>query len=143
VAVYEVTGLYKGSAVFRQYIPKKHKHFGIKIYKCCEETGYTYDMNIHVGKETQQRVQDLTVAHVTVTQKLQGHGHKLYMDKFFSSPQLFKDLAMKNLYCCGNVKPNRTGMPQDIGPKKMKLKKGQNSHKNQGSLYSNTVEGQT
>jgi hypothetical protein len=25
----------------------------------------------------------------------------------------------------------------------MKLKKGQNSHKNQGSLYSNTVEGQT
>jgi hypothetical protein len=31
---------------------------------------------------------------------------------------------MKQIYCCGTVKPNRKGMPQDLGPKKMKLKRG-------------------
>jgi hypothetical protein len=87
--------LCKGRVIFRQYRPKKRNHFFIKIYKHCEETGYTYDMKIHMGKETQRKVQDLTVAHVTVTEKLQGRGRKLYMDNFFSSSQLFKHLTMK------------------------------------------------
>jgi hypothetical protein len=33
VAVYEFIGLYKGRVIFRQYIPKKHNQFFIKIYK--------------------------------------------------------------------------------------------------------------
>jgi hypothetical protein len=28
-----------------------HKHFGIKIYKLCDMTGYTYNISIHLGKE--------------------------------------------------------------------------------------------
>jgi hypothetical protein len=94
MAVYKVIGLHKGRAVFRQYIPKKHNNFFTKLYKHCEENGYTHDMKRHVGKEAQRKVQDLTIAHVTVTEKLQGRGHKLYMDNFFSSPQLFKDFSM-------------------------------------------------
>jgi len=43
LAVDEVTVLYKGRVVFRQYIPKKHKRFGIKIYKLCDSLGYTYE----------------------------------------------------------------------------------------------------
>jgi hypothetical protein len=95
VAVYELIGLYKGRVVFRQYGPTKHKRFGIKIYKLREETGYTYDMKVQMGKKTQRRVQNLTVAHVTVTEKLQGRGHKLHMDNFLSSRQLFQDFPMK------------------------------------------------
>ena len=41
LAVDEVIVLYKGRVVFRQYIPKKHKRFGIKIYKLCDCLGYT------------------------------------------------------------------------------------------------------
>jgi len=35
---------FKGRIIFRQYtyIPKTHKRFGTKIYKPCDETGYTY-----------------------------------------------------------------------------------------------------
>jgi hypothetical protein len=46
------------------------------------------------------------------------------MGNVFSSPQLFQGFAMKNIYCCGTVRPDRTGMPQDLGPKKMTLKSG-------------------
>jgi hypothetical protein len=122
----DVIVLFKGRVVFKQYIPKKQERFDIKIYKRCNETGYTYDMKAYVGKEKQRRAQDVTVTHVTVTeltQKVQGRGHKLYVD-FFSSPQLFQDLAMRQIYWCGAVRPNRKGMPQDIGPKKLKLERG-------------------
>ena len=36
LAVDEVIVKYKGRVIFRQYIPKKHKCFGIKIYRLCE-----------------------------------------------------------------------------------------------------------
>ena len=85
----EVIVSYKGRVVFRQYIPKKHKRFGIKIYKLCDETGYTYDMLVYVGKDRRRIRQDLTATHATVTEltnKVQRRGHKLYMDNYFTSP---------------------------------------------------------
>ena len=47
LAVDEVVILLKRRVIFRQYIPKKHKRFGIKIYKPHDETGYTYDMTVY------------------------------------------------------------------------------------------------
>ena len=46
------------------------------------------------------------------------------MDNFFSSPELFDDLANKQIYCCGTVRLNRRGMPQDLALKTTKLKRG-------------------
>jgi hypothetical protein len=51
LAVDEVIMLFKGRVIFKQYIPKKHKCFDIKIYKLCDMTGYTYDMRVRLGKE--------------------------------------------------------------------------------------------
>jgi hypothetical protein len=48
VAVDEVTVLFKGRFIFEQYIHKKHKHFGIKVYKLCSPTSCTYSMNVHM-----------------------------------------------------------------------------------------------
>jgi len=42
--------------------------------------------------------QHLTTTHTTVTKltkKIEGHGHKLYMDNFFSSPEIFNNLTKK------------------------------------------------
>ena len=46
------------------------------------------------------------------------------MDNYFSSPDLFDDLATKQVYCCGTVWPNRKSMAQVLGPKRMTLKRG-------------------
>ena len=69
----------------------------------------------------------LTATHAPVTElarKTEGRGHKLYIDNFFSSPELFDDLAKKHIYCCGSVRPNRRATPQDLAPKTTKLKRG-------------------
>jgi len=59
-----------------------------------------------------------------LTRKIEGFGHKLYLDNFFSSPELLDDLANKQIYCCGTVRPNRRGMPHDLALKATKLKWG-------------------
>jgi hypothetical protein len=50
VAFYEVVVLYKVSFSDNTY--PRNKRFGIKIYKLCEESGYIYDVKLHVGKNT-------------------------------------------------------------------------------------------
>jgi len=53
LAIDEVIVSFKGRVIFRQYIPKKRKHFGIKIFKLRDSTGYTYDMKVYLGKDRQ------------------------------------------------------------------------------------------
>jgi hypothetical protein len=78
------------------------KRFGIKIYKLCDSNVYTYAIKIYLRKAKWHKVQDLTPTHAKVTeltQKLEEHSHRLYMDNFFSPP-LFDDLATDKLCDC-------------------------------------------
>jgi len=94
----EVIVKFQGRVIFRQYIPKKRKRFGIKIYKLCDESdesGYTYDMKVYLGKDSCSATDDMTATHAAVrhlTCRVEGLGHKLFMDNFFSSLRLFDDL---------------------------------------------------
>jgi hypothetical protein len=62
----EVIVSFKGRVIFRQYLPKKRKHFGITIFKLCKSTGCTYDMKVYLGKDRQRMAQHLIANHATV-----------------------------------------------------------------------------
>jgi len=75
--------------------------FRHQIFKLCDSTGYTYDMNVYLGKDRQRAAQHLTATRNTVanlTRGVEGFGHKLYMDNLFSSPDLYDDLAQKKVF---------------------------------------------
>ena len=81
LAVDEAIVLYKRRVVFQQYIPKKHKRFGIKIYKLCDSLGYTYDMSMYLGKQRKHATVQITAKHRTVLQvirRVEGLGHKIF-----------------------------------------------------------------
>jgi hypothetical protein len=123
----EVIVLYKGKVNFERHMPKKHKRFGIKIYKLCHMSGYTYDVHVYLWKKRTRSTADMTATHATVrhlTRKVEGHGHKLYLDNFFSSPDLLDDLTKRKINCCGTVRQNRKGMPRDLLPGNNRLKRG-------------------
>jgi hypothetical protein len=86
MAIDEVIVSVKGRVIFKQFIPKKRKRFGIKVFKLCDSTGYTYDMKVYLGKDRLRTAQHVTATHATVTEltrKIEGRGHKLYMDITF------------------------------------------------------------
>jgi hypothetical protein len=60
-----------------------------------------------------------------LTRKIQGCGHKLYMNNYFSSPDLYRDLTKQKINCCGTVRPNHKRMPDDFRSKILKLKRGE------------------
>jgi hypothetical protein len=133
----EIIVLFKGRVVFKQYTPKKHKRFGIKIYKQCDSKGYTY-MLVYLGRDRKRATALMTATYATVTgltTRIENFGHKLYMDNFFPSPDLFDNLHTKAINCCGTVRPNRKGMPRDFGTK-LRLKRGDLKTRVRGDLTS-------
>ena len=56
------------------------------------------------------------------------------MDNFFSSPDLFDELAQKKISCCGTVRLNRKGMPKDLEPKALRLKSDDIRARTRGDL---------
>ena len=98
MAVEKVNVKFKGRVIFRQYIPEKRKHFIIKTYKLCDESGYTYNIRVYLGTDSYSATDDMTATHATVrhlTCRVGGLGHKIFMDNFFSSPRFFDDLDVK------------------------------------------------
>ena len=92
MAVDDVIVKFKEIVIFRQYIAKKRKRFCIKIYKLSDESGYTYDMRVYLGTDSHSATDDMTATHATVrhlTCRVEGLGHKIFMDNFFLSPQTF------------------------------------------------------
>ena len=90
LAVDEVIVKFEGRVIFWQHIPKKRKCFSIKIYKLCDVSGYTYDMRVYLGRDSHSATDDMTATHASVrhlTSRVEGLGHKIFMDNFFSSPR--------------------------------------------------------
>jgi len=57
-----------------------------------------YDIKVYLGKDRQRTAQHVTATHVTVTEltrKIEGCGHKLYMDNFFSPLNYLKNWSRK------------------------------------------------
>jgi len=94
-------------------------------------------MRVYLGRDSHSATDDMTATHATVghlTSRVQGLGHKIFMDNFFSSPRLFDDLDRRKINSCGTVRPNRRDMPGDFGPKQLKLKRGDIRVRTRGGL---------
>jgi len=81
---------------------------------------------VYLGRDSHSVTDDMTATHVTVrhlTSRIDGLGHKIFMDNLFSSPRLFDDLDRRRINSCRTVWPNRNDMPHDFEPKQLKSKR--------------------
>ncbi|GFQ74438.1 piggyBac transposable element-derived protein 4 [Trichonephila clavata] len=93
------------------------------MYKIADATGYTYDMRVYLGKDKKENLSTSATYNVVnaMTDCIKGKGHKVFMDSFFSSPELYRDLLKeKKINSCGTVRPNRKHFPKNLAPCKMK-----------------------
>jgi hypothetical protein len=76
-------------------------------------------MRVYFGKQRQHATAQITATHGTVLQvirRIEGLGHKMFMNNYFTSPALFDDLLQRKINACGIVRHDSRGMPRDIGP---------------------------
>ena len=135
LAVDEITVFFKGRIILKQYIPKKHTWFGMKLYKLWDSEEYTYHMTVYLDKD--RKCETPWQLHMQLLKGLaagtEHMRHKLYMDSFLLSSALFDDLRTKAINYCGSVRPNRKGMPENL-EHKMQLKRGNLKNKVKGNL---------
>ena len=55
--------------------------------------------------------------------QLRNKGYHVYMDNFYTSPALFKDMHERGFESCGTIRSSRVGISDDI--RSAKLKKGE------------------
>ena len=84
LAVDKIIVPFKSRVIFTHYMPKKHKRFGINLYKVCGSKGYTYNMTMYLDKD-RKHATPFTATHVTVRGlpvRIERKGHKLYVGHF-------------------------------------------------------------
>ena len=83
---------------FIQYMPKKPKKFGIKIWAICEVgSGYVLGFQIYTGKTNGQSQNGSELA-----EKYLKKGYRLYFNNFYTSVDLLQYLATKKNICMQN-----------------------------------------
>jgi hypothetical protein len=69
---------------------------------------------MYLGKQRQNATTQITATHrmvLPVIQRVEGLGHKIFMDNYFTPPALFDDLFQRKIDACGTVRHDRCGMP--------------------------------
>jgi hypothetical protein len=113
---------YKGTyCPLRQYMPQKPQKWRIKIWcMACSVTKFVWNFAVYCGKtdETEKvpRIarREPRLAHKVVLDlaaEVQGKGHVISMDNFFTSVGLFEELASMQIYAIGTMCTNKIGLP--------------------------------
>ena len=107
----------KSRISFRQYMPlKPTAKWGIKVWAMADAvSGYCCNLQIYTSKEGNNVEKGLASKVVKdLMENYQGLGHHLYVDNFFTSPHLFRDLLEAGTLACGAIRSNRKGFPAAV-----------------------------
>ena len=95
---------------------KKRTKWGIKVWECCDShTGFIYSFDVYTGADPSKPTHPKGLAYDVVLELFEtqlGKGHAVYMDTFYSSPELFEDLLVQNTAVSGTVRTNRRNFPK-------------------------------
>ena len=115
VSIDEVMILFKGRSSMRQHIAKKKSPTGFKVWTLVDiGTNYIYYFDIYQGKEKVKTEEGMTrrLVHKLIS-VLEPHCyHRIGMDGFFTSVQLFRELERKGFYAVGTTRHNRFHFPK-------------------------------
>ncbi|KAG5886405.1 hypothetical protein JTB14_030764 [Gonioctena quinquepunctata] len=114
---------WRGRLKFRQYIPTKIHKYGVKLFKLCSPSGYTWKCQIYTGRTEEQRPAGLGIGETVVlalTEGLLDEGRTLYTDNFYTSCPLAKILLTKSTHLVGTLRRPRKHLPKDVKTKKLK-----------------------
>ena len=104
-----------------QYMPKKPKKLGVKVWVLCESSsGCCLNMQICKGKEN--NTAEVGLAHRIMTDLMKNfvnRNHHLYVDNFYALRKLLLDMKKDNTFCCGTIRLNCGSFPANFKAAKL------------------------
>ena len=88
---------------------------GFKLFVLADSSnGYTLDISVYNGNNNFLTGQGLSYDSVMslIDKRYLGSGYHVYMDDFYTSPKLFRDLFAAKFGACGAYKDVRRGCPR-------------------------------
>ena len=119
--------LFKGRSEMRQHIAKKASPTGFKVWMLVDvESNYVYSFDIYTGKNKMKREESATANVILkLIEPLAEHcWHRIGMDGFFTSVQLFQILLSKGFYAVGTTRHNRRYFPKELLDEVKDLERG-------------------
>ena len=108
----------KCSLFFIQYLPAKPTKWGIKVWVCSDAaTGYVLSFSIYTGKDLNVSILPNGLVYDVVMRLLENKfnkGYSVFVDNFYTSPNLFLDLFNKGVPGTGTVRTNRKNFPSEL-----------------------------
>ncbi|XP_014371394.2 piggyBac transposable element-derived protein 4 isoform X2 [Papilio machaon] len=121
VALDESLTMWKGWLDINQFIRNKAATVGIKTYELCEsQTGYLWRFEVHAGHDTSGVQEDDPVSGIVpalvlkLLNGLEHRGHTIWMDNFYNSPALARELKVRGFDCVGTLRTNRQFVPSEL-----------------------------
>ena len=103
----------------KQYAKDKPTNWGFKLWiLACPFSGYTVKFDIYTGKRGNATQHGL--AYDVIFDLLDGYlskGHIVFMDRFYSSLQLYLDLFQLGTGAVGTIMTTRKGSPKNVNNK--------------------------
>lgn len=115
--------LWRGRLQFRQYIKNKKHKYGLKLYLLTEPNGMVLRCLLYTGAadDLGGKGHAANIVLALMEGKL-GKGYSIYMDNFYNSTTLAKQLLSKDTYVTGTLRKDRRDNPKDLV--QTKLRKG-------------------
>ena len=145
LSVDEASCPFKGRLAFKMYNPRKPSRFHIRLYQVCEaESGYCIGLEVFTGNKNSECIKmskpiDPTSSLTTQLVlgllekcKLLDKGYHIYMDNYYSSPELMEELYLHSTFPVGTCHSNRKCLPKAVTL--AQLKPGQSCFRRAGSL---------
>lgn len=105
---------FKGRLGFRQYLPAKPTKWGVKVWTLAEsDTGYLHCFQVYTGREEGRQEKGLSYRVVMdLCSHMFGSNLTVYMDNYYTSPELLRDLHLRGIMACGTVRSNHKRLTQ-------------------------------
>jgi len=107
---------FRGRLKFRQYLPGKSHKYGVKVFKLCDRSGYTYNLDIYSGKGDGQATEVV----MKLSEPYLDAGRTMCTDNYYTSLPLADCLLSKKTHLVGTVRSNRKGLPKEVTDARMK-----------------------
>jgi len=117
LALDETTIGFKGNSEFIQYNKKKPTRYGIKLFSLADsKTSYMLNFILYQGRSHPKK-EGLGLVDTVVRDLLTNYknsNHCVFMDSYYTSPNLFHDLFKNGLECVGTVQNNRRAISENM-----------------------------